>query len=731
MSGIVFSRYSSIAVAMIPSISSIPGLVFAAAILACAFLPAQAQIQTWEPIGPFSGALAAVVAEGDVVLAAPVNNGLVRSTDAGGHWSRVDDPFGADPVHSLFSHSGTLFACGRRDYRSTDAGATWSAMNVGAAAASFGMCTIADTLYLASVDGDVHRSVDNGDTWRRVGGAHGDWPGVFAAHGSRLYLSLDADFYISDDGGVSWKGINMVLVDQYVDAFAANDSVLIASFGARLGGVPDRLHRSTDGGVSWTLAHNGFNADRVNAIIWNGAEFLAAGSVPGGLFHSADGAGWARYPAPAGEIFCIANNGRVVYAGSGHEVDGRLYQSVDSGATWRSIDNAYSSLLVSELVRFDDGSVVASANSALLRTIDLGSTWERVSGDSSVAKSEGLVASSMAMLMVPSGRLESGIDRSTDGGATWRRVEVAPGHTYRLAANGAFALALVEREFGAGYDVYRSSNAGASWMRAGGALPFAGYVALDIVGTRVFAATTHGLYRTVDSGGTWERMTRGLGTSACGAIGHTLNDDVVVADLSGDTACIRRSTDGGDTWQRTYTGRTDDAISGFTEHGYTLIAWYREHGVLCSPDGGLTWLPMNVGLWNGRIRSAVAAGPFFLVGTEYGGMFRAPFNMLGVPADGAAGSAGNDAVGATLFPNPCRGPSTVEYVVPNGAGSVSVAIDLLDGLGRRVAEIFGGLQEPGMHRVEIGAARLMAGAYYCRVRVGAAVRTLRLVEFGQ
>lgn len=699
-------------------------------ILMAAVVGARAQGDRWESVGPFGGGVAAVLVVGDTVLAAPLNNGVVRSVDAGAHWARVLDPFGADPVRSLFAHRGILFACGQHDYRSTDGGATWGQMDVGAAAESFGMCAVADTLYLASLDGTVHRSVDGGVAWSRIGEAHGDWPGAFVAHRSRLYLSLDAGFYSSDDGGLTWNPIDIALTEHYVDAFAANDSAIVVSLGARLGGTPDRLYRSTDRGVTWAPAHDGITADRVHQIIWDGAEFLACGADPGGLCRSPDGVHWTPVPGLTGEFLSIGNSGAIIVAGGGYSVDGRLYRSLDRGGTWHRVDGAYSSFWIPALVRLDDGTVIASVSTSLVRSTDAGTGWERVPVDTGVSYAQGPVAARDALLMVPTARQQNGVDRSTDGGVTWRRVPVASTHTYRVAASGALVFALVEPPFGDGYDVYRSTDRGESWSRTAAKVPYAGtdtYVTLDVVRDRVFAATSWGLYRTLDSGRTWYLVTQRFAPLACVAVGHTDNV-VVVADVRGDTSGIQRSTDGGDTWQRVYTGRTDDAIIGFAAGGSVIIAWYREHGVLRSADDGLTWGPMNLGLENGRVRSAVAAGPYFLIGTEYGGIFRAAGRPMAVANDRAVSEY---RIAAAVYPNPCRRIASIEYIVPEGAPDVNAEITLHDRLGARMADIFNGRVEPGMHRAAVDAATLAAGAYYCRLRVGSVVRTLRLVVAGE
>ena len=62
-----------------------------------------------------------------------------------------------------------------------------------------------DSLYLVDGRGDVHRSADNGRTWRVVGATNGQ-PAAFASEGSELYVALHTnEVKLSSDGGRTWR----------------------------------------------------------------------------------------------------------------------------------------------------------------------------------------------------------------------------------------------------------------------------------------------------------------------------------------------------------------------------------------------------------------------------------------------------------------------------------------------------------------------------------------------
>jgi hypothetical protein len=75
-------------------------------------------------------------------------------------------------------------------------------------------------------------------------------------------------------------------------------------------------------------------------------------------------------------------------------------------------------------------------------------------------------------------------------------------------------------------------------------------------------------------------------------------------------------------------------------------------------------------------------------------------------------------------PNPAFGPARVSYTLPQ-AGVVSCAV--YDGTGRRVAELYSGMQAAGEHSLTWSGAGFGPGAYFIRIE-GAAAGTARLVK---
>lgn len=143
-----------------------------------------------------------------------------------------------------------------------------------------------------------------------------------------------------------------------------------------------------------------------------------------------------------------------------------------------------------------------------------------------------------------------GIARSTDGGTGWSRtwiqqtvrgwcrtVTVAPSEPDRVYAGGDIS--------GSGA-VAVSTDRGATWTQTATAPAdtVTGLVVHPDNASRVYAATTGGVYRSTDGGATWQRIWTGTGLRAIAP--YPLCEDTIAV---GGDAGVYVSTDDGATWQ--------------------------------------------------------------------------------------------------------------------------------------------------------------------------------------
>jgi hypothetical protein len=150
----------------------------------------------------------------------------------------------------------------------------------------------------------------------------------------------------------------------------------------------------------------------------------------------------------------------------------------------------------------------------------------------------------------------------------------------QLCALGAGVFCLTNNIASAAtlFSLYKSTNQGASWFKAGQGLPPDTRInALSLVGEVAVAGTDRGIYISRDAGMNWQRTQRGIA-------------------METRVLCLA-----------TLAGR--------------VFAGTHKHGVLVSDDTGTTWQAMNSGLTDSYIRSLLAAGTKLYAGTDSQGVF--------------------------------------------------------------------------------------------------------------
>jgi photosystem II stability/assembly factor-like uncharacterized protein len=280
-----------------------------------------------EPLGLAGERVTAVHAAGGVVLAGSYGNGLFRSADAGGTWTRVEAGLtapafrwlGPDPLQAGALLAGTEPA---RVFRSRDDGETWEELE------GVGRLPGHDEWFLPYSP--------RAGAVRNLHGAAG-----------RLFGSLEVGGLLrSDDGGASWT-CEPVIADEDIHHVTGPPDLLLVSLGIAslpssspaepLGGVA----RSRDRGASWEKVETDYT--RATLVV---GDLLLAGPAlrvgrGGRIVVSAD-AGDSWRPAGAGievpmpdmvELFLAAPDGSVWALCS----QGRLLRAEPGEWAWRPV----------------------------------------------------------------------------------------------------------------------------------------------------------------------------------------------------------------------------------------------------------------------------------------------------------------------------------------------------------------------------------------------------------
>ncbi len=537
-------------------------------------LPPSSLVANWQALGPFGGDIDDVQVspiDPNLVLAglAPSSGGggaMYRSTNGGATWSAVASLDGK-LVHDIaFAPDGTAYA-GTIDgvWKSTNGGATFTNLPLGIG--------LNDQVY--EID------VDPSDPLRL-------WIGVADALGGQ-----PINVMLSVNGGATWTNKTPALAQptscSTIAIDPANPQHVFAGFRGFGGG--GQVWVTTNGGTSWTNRSAGLPGTPVNDLEIAGATVYVAG----------------------GQLFGSQNFG--------------LFSTVNDGVTWSQRHDGTWTNLVSQDIAIDPNNpnilFVASAGAGLYRSTNGGSAWTTmVGGTGSLSvNSVGFAPGSSSTLFT--GSASNAVWKSTNAGANFAASSTGIGalDVFSIDSNplNANELAIAFQGLNNG-GVFTSLDGGVSWSLA--ALPATRFqhVRFSPQGT-LFAIsdgpTTIGaeaLYRR--TGSSWSPIGPDQGTlfeSELFGLRVSANDPnfivAVGADfgVAGFEPTVWRTTNGGTNWTKVYEGvvtnkPNQDVLVVDAATDTTWVAAYVDFsgsnagGALRSTDSGVTWAASNAGL---------------------------------------------------------------------------------------------------------------------------------------
>jgi photosystem II stability/assembly factor-like uncharacterized protein len=525
--------------------------------------------------------------------------GVWESRDGGRSWRpRTDDQptpaIGAlafAPGDPAVAYAGTgqgeaLAALGVGLLRSDDGGASWRPLAADELLGAGFFDLLVDPAdpdrLLAATTAGLLGSADGGAGWeRRLAGRC--WT-VSAGAGGELLAGDELGLHRSEDGGATWRRLPLASAPESLDrvAVAHGASGRVAYVFAAGEGVghlwrregpdgpfepvkpPPDLH-SRQAWHSWACAADPGDPE----VVWLGAAGLHRGTRgPDGRWS------WVDLTArPSGDSLPLGQHAVVFEPGGAVCVanEGGLYRSTDGGSTWRSLGTG---LAVAEVRQLVDHGPWLLAGTGALGTLryEGGEVWCPVgAADPAVVVGGELVEPGAGGLVV-----------SADGGASWTAVPLpgvrgavtalaaagadrllagtAEGELLRLErAAGGWAVAVVARPragavAGVAADpgrpgvawaawtgpgsgrVWRSEDAGATWVDRGRSLPEVPVAAVapdpERPGT-VLVATDAGVWWSRDDGEDWRPLGRGLPNAPVLALAVRPGERLVRAGLLG------------------------------------------------------------------------------------------------------------------------------------------------------------------------------------------------------
>jgi photosystem II stability/assembly factor-like uncharacterized protein len=497
--------------------------------------------------------------------------GLVyKTTDGGATWTEIQkiSTAGEDifvPAVLVHPFNPNLWLAAAFDwsdteqstiYRSTDAGATWSAgrvFNEGGVVSLVGhtgqetvFAGIGKSKFSRASSEVVYRSTDGGQNWGQVyteGGRLG-----FIA-GSNVYLvNEDGSAFYSNNNGDMWSSGGSI--DDNAAAFAV---AAAPPTGLYVGGQKNGVFKSTDNGATWAIQNNGMWAYPFILDIeidpQNINKLYVAADCKGGLRSTDGGTSWqqisATFPATNPLPNCIDDfavdptNSNIIYGGGEGEKQGGM----PVGAIIKSTDGgvSFSPIYVDPLIPNDGRQRIQAIAVAPSSTNIVYAVGENE----------------------PNGQDEYGVILRTNnsGQFSWATVLTLPFHSDFFAVavhptNSNIVLAggrdsQSSRRIGI---IYRSTDGGNSWQQvmtstvSNRSTYIASIVFYQANPNIILAADELSrVFRSTDGGDTWT-IVKEQDPDYSGqylAVDPTVPDEIY---LGGGLGYVGKSTDGGQTW---------------------------------------------------------------------------------------------------------------------------------------------------------------------------------------
>jgi photosystem II stability/assembly factor-like uncharacterized protein len=244
----------------------------------------------------------------------------------------------------------------------------------------------------------------------------------------------------------------------------------------------DAVYKSHDGGQRWTSMRSGLDDATISSVVnqfvfdpFDNNHIFVATTM--GIFETKSGGGsWTKRMEGMKEVLMVVTLGMdptrpsILYAGT----SGGVYKTVNEGTDWEKVNNG---LVPPEMVktsralnvtsievdRFEPDTVYAATLSGVFKTTDGARSWSRI-GE--------LLSDQMIMSMILdrtkkgvvylAGR--DGVHRSDDGGMTWKTLNngLTTTNVRSLVQSPTDPDVLYAGTNGSG--LYRSRDAGESWI---------------------------------------------------------------------------------------------------------------------------------------------------------------------------------------------------------------------------------------------------------------------------
>jgi len=415
-----------------------------------------------------------------------------------------------------------------------------------------------------------------------------------------MFAATERGVFHSKTAGHIWTPMNDGLPILNIPSIAGNRGLLLAA--VREHGV----YRISEGGT-WEAANTGMEGEDVLTVAMDpdNSDIAYAGTAGGHIFKTLNGGdAWTSVSSGLSEgsyieIAISPTDSDLILVTNLNPQDatGRILRSTNGGTSWNVVVTGPIAFLKIDFSRSNPGTAWVATETGIARSTDGGATFSApilrdwVFYDLAIDPDDSQI--------IYAATRANGIFRTENGGQDWFLA------TEGLAFGAVNRLEITRQAIYAGLDgsgVFRSSDSGFSWRMSSAGMHAASALALAVNpgnGERVLAATTGGgMFRSSSGGTAWGDSRTGLNTFQVNSLRHDPQspDTVYAGSINPFNAAdgrFLRSSDAGAAWELLWTGAPVYAIATHPADGATVYI-----GTLTNRFFGTS------GLWRSRDRGA-------------------------------------------------------------------------------------------------------------------------------
>ncbi|MEO6583531.1 MAG: hypothetical protein ABIO05_04365, partial [Ferruginibacter sp.] len=397
----------------------------------------------------------------------------------------------------------------------------------------------------------------------------------------------------------------------------------------------DGIFRSLNNGSTWSSLSgtNAFSPGKLLTV--NGIIYVGSNTTKGVLKSSDNGNSFVNVSAglPANSrVISMGAVGSTLFVGvipfSGPGTD--IYRSTNNGASWQAESNGISDPVVSSFTT-NSIKLFAVAGGSIYYTTDLGNNWN-LSNTFVYGRADQII--STGDTLYTSVFINDGvffgwkIFRSFDNGSSW--AESGPGIP---PTEEPFTFVSIGKEIYAGLgaygSVYKTLNAGATWLPANTGLPNVDVKTIFISGSNLFAGSLSNasVHISTNGGSVWKPKGNGLPYTIRLVKAFTQNANYLFAGM--DNYGVYRSSDNGNNWESAANGLSTFGLyvnALTTKDSYVFAGTY--DGVWRTSNNGNNWTLASpvAGSGHPQINTITTLGNYIFAGTPVNGAFRSADN---------------------------------------------------------------------------------------------------------